>query len=105
MSRSIGDHAVKDVGVIAEPTVTSTQISEKDEFVILASDGVWEFISSPEAVRIVGNCIAKGASKACQTLIEAAANKWHQEEGNYRDDITALVIRLQGLWDTQSMTT
>jgi hypothetical protein len=33
-------------------------------------------------------------------LIEAAANKWHDEEGNYRDDITAMVIRLQDLWSS-----
>jgi serine/threonine protein phosphatase PrpC len=99
MARSIGDHAVKPVGVIAEPVVTSHAITKDDDFVILASDGVWEFISSEEAVEIVGAHLSKGASKACQALIEAAANKWHQEEGDYRDDITALVIRLQNLWD------
>ena len=99
MARSIGDHAVKPVGVIAEPVVTSHVLTKDDDFVILASDGVWEFISSEEAVAIVGSHLHKGASKACQALIEAAANKWHQEEGDYRDDITALVIRLQNLWD------
>ncbi|KAI2505816.1 Sigma factor PP2C-like phosphatase [Fragilaria crotonensis] len=99
MARSIGDHAVKPVGVIAEPVVTSHTITKDDDFVILASDGVWEFISSEEAVEIVGSHLFKGASLACQALIEAAANRWHEEEGDYRDDITALVIRLQNLWD------
>ena len=99
MARSIGDHAVKPVGVIAEPVVTSHTITKDDDFVILASDGVWEFISSEEAVEIVGAHLPMGASKACQALIEAAANRWHEEEGDYRDDITALVIRLRNLWD------
>ena len=43
---------------------------------ILASDGVWEFLSSQDAVNIVGEHLAtRGATKACQALIEAAANK------------------------------
>lgn len=98
MARSIGDHAVKTVGVIAEPVVTFHDIKEEDEFLILATDGVWEFISSAEAVRVVAGNLHKGATKACRSLIEAAAARWHDEEGDYRDDITALVIRLQHLW-------
>jgi protein phosphatase 2C family protein 2/3 len=101
MSRSIGDHAVKEVGVIAEPVVTQHQVTKDDDFVIIATDGVWEFISSAEAVKIVADNLHKGATKACQSLIEAAAAKWHDEEGDYRDDITALVIRLQHLWNAE----
>lgn len=99
MSRSIGDHAVKDVGVIAEPVVTQHDVKPEDDFLILASDGVWEFMTSQEAVDLVVKNLPHGGSKACQALIEAAANKWHEEEGDYRDDITALVIRLQKVWD------
>mmetsp|Transcript_30772 Transcript_30772/g.35094 ORF Transcript_30772/g.35094 Transcript_30772/m.35094 type:complete len:547 (-) Transcript_30772:346-1986(-) len=95
MSRSIGDHAIKDVGVVAEPVVTFHNIDPEDEFLILASDGVWEFISSEEAVEIVRKNISKGSSLACQFLIEAAAERWHEEEGDYRDDITALVVQVQ----------
>lgn len=102
MARSIGDHAVASVGVIAEPVVTYHDIQEDDDFLILATDGVWEFIDSDEAVRIVGEHLEGGATKACQALIEAAASKWHEEEGNYRDDITALVVRLQDLWGSAS---
>ena len=102
MARSIGDHAVAPVGVIAEPVVTSHEIQEDDDFLILATDGVWEFIDSDEAVHIVGEHLKDGATKACQKLIEVAASKWHEEEGNYRDDITALVVRLQDLWDSAS---
>ena len=97
MARSIGDHAVKSVGVIAEPVVSFHDVKENDSFLILATDGVWEFISSAEAVKTVAKHLHKGATKACQVLIEAAAAKWHDEEGDYRDDITALVIRLQHL--------
>lgn len=103
MARSIGDHAVAQVGVIAEPVVTSHQVSPQDDFLIIATDGVWEFLSSEAAVEIVGANLSRGATKATQALIEAAAARWHDEEGDYRDDITALVVRLPELWkDTTS---
>jgi len=102
MARSIGDHAVKPIGVIAEPVVSFHQLQSDDDFVILATDGVWEFISSAEAVQVVSENLHKGATKACRALIEAAAAKWHDEEGDYRDDITALVIRLKKIWDGET---
>lgn len=98
MARSLGDHAVKPVGVIAEPVVSHHKLREEDDFMIIATDGVWEFLSSQEAVDIVSSEINQGASYACQRLIEAAASKWHEHEGDYRDDITALVVRLRDLW-------
>ena len=45
MSRSIGDLAVKRAGVIPDPTVMQRDVQESDKFLILASDGVWEFMS------------------------------------------------------------
>jgi serine/threonine protein phosphatase PrpC len=98
MSRSIGDHAISTVGVIAEPVVTYHDITDEDEFFIVASDGVWEFLDSTEAVNIVGNNLHRGSTKACQALIEAAAARWYEEEGAYRDDITAIVVRLKEIW-------
>jgi protein phosphatase PTC2/3 len=98
MARSIGDHAVARVGVIAEPVVTTHTVDPDDEFLIIATDGVWEFLSSETAVAIVGANLSRGATKATQALIEAAAARWHDEEGDYRDDITALVVRLPELW-------
>lgn len=94
MSRSIGDYAVKAVGVIAEPDVQEFDIDPQDQFMILASDGVWEFITSQEAVDIVQENISNGALEACRELIDTAASRWEEEEGDYRDDITAIVIRL-----------
>lgn len=104
MARSIGDHAVKGVGVIAEPVVTFHSVTKDDEFVIFATDGVWEFVSSQEAVNVVAENLHRGATRACQYLIETAAAKWHEEEGDYRDDITALVVRLPLLWTSENAT-
>jgi serine/threonine protein phosphatase PrpC len=98
MARSIGDHAVSPVGVIAEPVVSFHQVQPEDLFVVLATDGVWEFVSSAEAVKIVADNIHKGATKACRALIEAAAERWHDEEGDYRDDISCIIVKLQELF-------
>ena len=48
MSRSLGDHGVAEVGVTAEPEMLIDEIRPEDTLLILASDGVWEFISSQE---------------------------------------------------------
>lgn len=106
MARSIGDHAVKNVGVIAEPVVTMHEIGEEDEFIILATDGVWEFIDNQDAVQIVSEHLLenkpegriKCATAACEALIKVAMEKWHEHEGDYRDDITAIVVSLKDLW-------
>jgi serine/threonine protein phosphatase PrpC len=93
MARSIGDFAVKSVGVIPEPDVVKYEVTEKDKFMILASDGVWEFITSQEAIDIVNSCIDQGCYEACEELIQVAALRWSEEEGDYRDDITAIVVK------------
>jgi serine/threonine protein phosphatase PrpC len=98
MSRSIGDYAVKPVGVIPEPDVGQYDITSDHKFMILASDGVWEFICSQEAVDLVNEKINLGADVACEYLIHQAAERWYEEEGDYRDDITAMIIILPIPW-------
>ena len=52
-ARSIGDAAAEDIGVIADPEVTLVRLGPGQPFLILATDGVWEFVSSQKAVDIV----------------------------------------------------
>ncbi|CAM9934038.1 unnamed protein product, partial [Hapterophycus canaliculatus] len=96
MARSIGDLAVKKVGVIALPEVTEYVLTPEDEFLVLASDGVWEFIDNQEASEIVQSFFDKGedAAGACKGLMELANRRWSDMVGDYRDDITATVVRL-----------
>lgn len=46
------------------------------------------YCNAQEAVDIISANIALGAEKACQLLIEAATNRWAEEEGDYRDDVS-----------------
>ena len=40
LSRALGDHCMKDFGLISEPEVTQRHITNRDQFAILATDGV-----------------------------------------------------------------
>ena len=46
MSRSFGDGAAAEVGVLADPEILEMNLTEQDKFIVLASDGVWEFLSN-----------------------------------------------------------
>ena len=52
-TRSLGDLAAEAVGVIAEPEVKSVEITQAHLFFVVASDGVFEFLSSQEVVDMV----------------------------------------------------
>jgi serine/threonine protein phosphatase PrpC len=41
------------VGVIATPEITEMNFVAGDQFIVIASDGVWEFISNEEVAAIV----------------------------------------------------
>lgn len=92
MSRSIGDNIAASVGVISEPEFLIHNIKREDRFIIIASDGLWEFITSKEAVDIVGQLIDEGNSHlACENLVSEAVKRWDINDGTV-DDVTVLVV-------------
>ena len=96
MSRAIGDTLGYQAGIIPEPDINTFQIQpEKDAFILICSDGVWEFISSQEAVDIVAEGGSSDAQLSAEKLAREAWRRWIQEEGNVVDDITVQVIYLQ----------
>lgn len=91
MSRSVGDHAARGIGVIAEPEVRRHKLCKADKMLIVASDGVWEVLSSQEAVDLVSE--HENATTACRRLVRESVTRWAEAEGDeYRDDITAIVV-------------
>ena len=92
LSRSVGDLAFAHVGVTAEPDLHDEALGERHRCLILATDGVWAFVTSQEAVSLVERHCAAGARAACHELVREAATRWHASEGAYRDDITALLV-------------
>ena len=49
VTRAFGDFDV--VGIIAAPAIYETQLTSDDEFIIVASDGLWDVVTPQEAVR------------------------------------------------------
>lgn len=49
-SRAFGDRMAAEVGVIWEPDVSVHHFRPDDDHIVLASDGVWELISSQVAL-------------------------------------------------------
>ncbi|KAK9915992.1 hypothetical protein WJX75_007069 [Coccomyxa subellipsoidea] len=89
MSRALGDGMARRVGVISEAEVCLVDLEEGDQFLILASDGVWEFMSNQEAVDTVSAC--SDDEVACSKLVAAAYKKWMEQENGCADDITAVI--------------
>ena len=46
MSRSFGDEVAHSVGVSSEPEILTEQINKFSKFIVIASAGVWEFLSN-----------------------------------------------------------
>ncbi|KAJ1616826.1 hypothetical protein T492DRAFT_605907, partial [Pavlovales sp. CCMP2436] len=53
MSRSFGDDVAATIGIIAEPELQYFDVTDDLAFVLLATDGVWEFMTDQEAVNFV----------------------------------------------------
>jgi len=101
MARSIGDQCVKEVGVTADPDVIRYDFADNDAFLVLASDGIWEFLSSDDVVQIVSiHLHGKHRGKhnlaeiCAMEVIKCAIKQWKIHEDGYRDDITCTVVIL-----------
>ena len=91
-TRSIGDAMAESIGVISTPEVRVHTVSDNDRFMILATDGVWEFLSSQEAVDVVQKC--NSPFEAALKLIEESYKLW-MEFDDHTDDISVVVIFFQ----------
>jgi serine/threonine protein phosphatase PrpC len=82
--------------VVVNENVPPTQSLKRfDAFLVLCSDGVWEFLSSQEAVRIASKFPKSKAPLAAEELARVSWDRWMIEEnGHVVDDITALVVHL-----------
>eukprot|EP01053_Blabericola_migrator_P005879 Blabericola_migrator_1__5878@NODE_2977_length_2145_cov_321_949471_g1863_i0_p2_GENE_NODE_2977_length_2145_cov_321_949471_g1863_i0NODE_2977_length_2145_cov_321_949471_g1863_i0_p2_ORF_typecomplete_len279_score56_73PP2C/PF00481_21/3e62PP2C_2/PF13672_6/3_7e21SpoIIE/PF07228_12/2_3e12_NODE_2977_length_2145_cov_321_949471_g1863_i011491985 len=95
MSRALGDLVAGQAGVSAEPDITLWELQkDRDAFIVLCSDGVWEFITSQESVDLVSKHGRRSVQFAADTLARESWNKWIVEEGDVVDDITVEIIYL-----------
>uniref|UniRef100_A0A1J3EIV5 protein-serine/threonine phosphatase n=1 Tax=Noccaea caerulescens TaxID=107243 RepID=A0A1J3EIV5_NOCCA len=94
MARAFGDFCLKDYGLISVPDINYRRLTERDQFIILASDGVWDVLSNKEAVDIVAS--APSRSTAARALVDTAVRSWRiKYPTSKNDDCTVVCLFLQ----------
>ncbi|XP_047058848.1 probable protein phosphatase 2C 7 [Lolium rigidum] len=83
MSRAFGDRLLKQF-VVAEPEIQEQEIDDELEFLILASDGLWDVVPNEHAVAFVKEVV--GPEAAARKLTEIAYRR------GSRDNITCIVV-------------
>ncbi|KIY98047.1 Protein phosphatase 2C containing protein [Monoraphidium neglectum] len=103
MTRSFGDAVAATVGVIDSPDVVTYPLKPEDRragllcsYVVLMSDGIFEFMDSQEVVAMVHTLAQQGhgPNEAAKQLVREARRRWQQEEQDIIDDCTAMVLHI-----------
>lgn len=84
VSRAFGDKNLK-VHLRSDPDILDLHVEKSDEFLILASDGLWKVMENQEAVDIIRK--VKDPETAAKKLTEAALTR------KSKDDISCIVVR------------
>lgn len=91
MSRSLGDTIAHTAGVSSEPDVYTRKLTKDDHFLVLATDGLWEFITNEEVAKMTKPFTVP--EEACEHMAKEAHTRWMKEEGVV-DDTTIIVAFL-----------
>lgn len=87
VTRSFGDGGLKR-WVVAEPEVSRTPLAGAGcEFLVIASDGLWNKVSNQEAVDAVA--AVHYSVDSCRRLVDMARRR------GSRDDVTVMVVDLK----------
>lgn len=96
-TRSIGDSIAESIGVVANPEIVVLELTQDHPFFVVASDGVFEFLSSQTVVDMVAKF--KDPRDACAAIVAESYRLWLQYETR-TDDITVIVVHVTGIAET-----
>lgn len=94
VSRAIGDQHLKE-WVISEPEIKKIRLTSDCEFLVVASDGLWDKVEDQEAVNVVLR--ENDSLKSCKKLVNMSSSRGSM------DDITVMVINLQNFFATDHL--
>ena len=102
-TRSLGDSIAKELGVSAEPELTHLDLSNgKTKCIIIASDGVFEFVTNDEVVDICEE-FYPDCDRASKEIVKLSYNKWAIEDDR-ADDVTVIVAYVNSTNDVDMLT-
>ncbi|KAF0720209.1 Aste57867_478 [Aphanomyces stellatus] len=88
MSRSLGDAVAHTAGVSSEPEFFVHTLDPNDRCLVIATDGLWEFMSDDEVIKMIAP--HTDPKQAVDVLILEANRRWMKEE-QVIDDTTVIV--------------
>jgi serine/threonine protein phosphatase PrpC len=92
-SRSLGDFTAQELGCSSTPEVQQHVIDASDVCCVLATDGVWEFLTSQEVIDICVSC--SSPKEACYRIVAESYRRWYEREERI-DDIACCVLYFDG---------
>lgn len=94
LSRSLGDCALQPF-VTWEPKITGFNLRCEDEFIILACDGIWDVLTSQQAVDVVRSVVHDDRDHSPDGYIKAATKlrDYAYSKGS-GDNLSAIVVKL-----------
>ncbi|KAI9296962.1 PP2C-domain-containing protein [Neoconidiobolus thromboides FSU 785] len=104
LSRAIGDFEFKqnmrlpaeEQAVTANPDITEHKITDEDEFIVIACDGIWDCMTSQEVITFVRERLAKGdeISKVAEDLMDNCLAPASDYGGLGCDNMTVVIVGL-----------
>ena len=91
MSRSLGDIIATQAGVIHKPEIKHFRLTDSDKALIIASDGVWEYLSNKVVTSLVIDSIKnKNPQNGWDRIVSESVKYWKQKDSHI-DDITVIL--------------
>ena len=88
LTRTLGDLYVKQFGVINTPDINVYDINETINYIIIASDGVWDVVDL-DTITNMGKA-GKNVGEFCKDIVKLAINK------GTKDNVSCIVISFKG---------
>ena len=94
MTRAFGDFNAEPLGINTIPDIREYDISDKKpKIIILATDGIWQFLSNEKVKNIVLPYYEEdNINGAAQKLVSSAFRMWENKNPNFIDDITVIIL-------------
>lgn len=67
MTRTLGDHELRGIGITAQPEVATVRLREGDVGFVVATDGLWDVVTNEEAATV---CRSEEPETAAEQLVE-----------------------------------
>eukprot|EP01031_Cornospumella_fuschlensis_P035742 gene35742-43354_t len=91
-TRSLGDLLAEECGVVPEPEILEREVRSQDKFIVIASDGVFEFLTNQMVTEILARY--EDPLEGCKAVVASAYHMWLQYEVR-TDDISIIALYIQ----------